>query len=138
MQRPSSHPSHPLDVAVSADTAGDALDIELTNVSQRALQLYEHSLPWKGVNSLILIAVLLDAQGTLVDKEVPIDDPGPALVGLAPGGALRGRVSLAVRFPRFAEARRSRDVGVFWSYGAQTSEGEKLGRSGGFLLFPKR
>jgi hypothetical protein len=131
-------PRDDVKVLVAADTSQDALDIELIYAGERALEIYEHSLPWRGALSIILVAVHANALGTPLDKEVPIDDPTPDTLLLEPGTTYRGRISLPSRFPGFAEARRSRDVIVFWSYALQSIDGEQLPRSGGFLLFPKR
>src|SRR5688572_24443891 len=92
------------------------LSITLTNKSRQQLKTYEHSLPWVGWNSIILVAVRTDAPGTVLDKPSPIDDPGPTSITIKPRQTLTGKISLAKRFPGLLEALKERDVIIFWSY----------------------
>ena len=126
------------DVSIEGDLEHDALRIELTSRSSRVFTVYEHSLPWVGQHSLLLIAVTADALGSPIEKLLAIDDPGPATITIEPGQTLGGSISLPSRFPEFCRARSERDVIVFWSYRLEpidTPAGERLG---GFVLFPRR
>jgi hypothetical protein len=115
-----------------------SLDVELTNSSNEPLEVYEHSLPWVGWYSLLLIAAKTDAPGTVLEKKTPVDDPGPGTTTLQPGQTLKGSISLVDRFPGFVEAVSSRDVIVFWSYQLQPLKGPALPRTAGYVLFPKQ
>jgi hypothetical protein len=131
-----------MDASVEIDVQGQSgpeyvLNITLTNSSSEPLTIYQHSLPWVGWYSMILIAVKTDAPGTVIDKVSPIDDPGPARLTIKPGETLEGKISLVSRFPGFAEALKERDVIVFWSYQFQPIDAAPLKRVGGYVVFPK-
>jgi hypothetical protein len=114
-----------------------SLNITLINRSPESPMIYQHSLPWVGWNSMLLIAVKTDALGTALDKLSPIDDPGPATITIRPGETLTGKIPLTHRFPGFLEALKERDVIVFWSYQLQPIDAAPLERVGGYVLFPK-
>jgi hypothetical protein len=114
-----------------------SLIVKLTNKSSEPLMVYQHSLPWLGWHSMLLIAVKTDALGTTIDKYSPIDDPGPARITIKPGETLAGKISLIGRFPGFLEALKVRDVVVFWSYQFQPIDAAPSKRVGGYVLFPK-
>jgi len=127
-----------VDIKIKGETDPEyALGVTLTNKSGAQLTTYEHSLPWVGLNSLILIAVKTDVLGTLLDKPSPIDDPGPASLTIQPGETVTGRIPLTHRFPGFVEALKGRDVIVFWSYQFKPIDSSPLKRTGGYVLFPK-
>ncbi len=131
----------PFEVSVALDhtssTAPYALDVTLTNRSSHTWTLYEHSLPWIGAHSMLLIVVRGDAVGTPIDSNLPIDDPGPATISIAPAASLRGTIPLQPRFPGFLEALYERDVIVFWSYHVQPVDSPPLPRVGGAVIFPQ-
>lgn len=127
-----------IDISVTGDgSANPLLRIEIVNRTVRPLKVYEHSLPWKGWQSLLLIAAKTDAVGGPLERELPVDDPGPGVVTIAPGESLRGEIALARVFPAIGEARRERDVVVFWSYQFKPIDADALPRAGGWVLFPK-
>ena len=101
------------------------------------MEVYRASLPWATVQSLVLVAVKLDALGTVVEQRFPIDDPSAEVITLAPGQVLEGAVPLDPRFPGLAAARRKRDVMVFWTWQLETVQGASFPRSSGAVLFPK-
>ena len=125
------------DVSIEGDREQNALKIELTNRSEQKLKVYEHSLPWIGWHSLILVAVKADALGTPLEKDARIDDPGPATVTIQPGATLEGHISLPMRFPDFCKERGERDVIVFWSYRLEPIDAPAGERCGGYVIFPK-
>jgi len=124
-------------VSIEGDLAQDMLQIELTNRSAQALKVYEHSLPWIGWHSLILVAVRADALGAPLAKDSRIDDPGPVTVIIPPGAILKGNIPLLLRFPDFRKVRGERDVIVFWSYRLEPIDAPAGERYGGYVLFPK-
>lgn len=127
-----------VDMDVKLSREGDyTLVIKLANRSRAALSVYEHSLPWEGWNSILLVAVQTDAVGTPLEAVRPVDIPGPTVTTLQPEKALEGKISLTKRFPGLTEALQKRDVIVFWSYQLQPLKGSALERSGGWLLIPK-
>ena len=131
-----------MDPSVEIDVQGQSdpeysLNITLTNRSPEPLVIYQHSLPWVGWNSMLLIAVKTDVLGTALDKSALIDDPGPASITIKPDETLTGKIPLARRFPGFLEALKDRDVIVFWSYQFQPIDAAPLKRVGGYVLFPK-
>lgn len=123
-------------LAVEGDRSGAKLNLSLTNESGEALTVYRHALPWVGSSSILLIAAQTDRPGTLLEKTLPVDDPGPEQVTIAPGVTVSGTIALPQRFPGFEEALRSRDVVVFWSYQCVTVAGQTLPRTSGAVLFP--
>ncbi len=114
-----------------------SLNIKLTNRSAQPLTVYQHSLPWVGWHSMLLIAVKADATGSVIEHSLLIDDPGAQTVTIAPDQTLTGGISLANHFPGLAEALKNRDVVVFWSYQLQPIGAAPLKRTGGCLVFPK-
>lgn len=126
-----------IELSIEGDFEQDALLIELRSRSTQPLTVYEYSLPWAGLHSLILVAVKADALGTPIVKELAIDDPGPATVTIQPGDTLSGSITLASRFPEFRSARSARDVIVFWSYRLEPIDVAAGERGGGFVLFPR-
>jgi hypothetical protein len=126
-----------IEMSVTPDLAQEVLHVELTNRSAQPLTLYDHSLPWVGLTSVILLAARADALGTLLAKDEMIDDPGPGTVTLQPAQTLRGAIALGSRFPEFSAARRERDIIVFWSYRVAAVDGVLGARVGGYELFPR-
>ncbi len=124
-------------VSIEGDLAKDMLQVELTNRSAEELKVYEHSLPWIGWHSLILVAVRADALGTPLAKDLRIDDPGPVTVIIPPGAILKGNIPLPLRFPDFRKVRGERDVIVFWSYRLEPIDAPAGERYGGYVIFPK-
>jgi hypothetical protein len=123
---------------VKAQTSPEyALNIMLTNKSAEALTIYQHALPWVGRYSMLLIAVQTDAAGTMLDKTLPVDDPGAARITIKPKETLAGKIVLVNCFPGFLEALKERDVIVFWSYQFQPIDAAPLKRVGGYVLFAK-
>lgn len=113
------------------------LKLTLTNASDAPLVLYRHSLPWVGNSSILLLAVKADRLGTVLEKKLPVDDPGPEQVTIAPGATMSGTISLSDRFPDFDNAIRDRDVIAFWSYECTPVQGPPLPRVSGAVLFPR-
>ena len=113
------------------------LHVELTNTSLAPLTLYRHSLPWVGPYSMILVAVKTDAQGTVLESESIIDDPGADTVTVQPGETLSGIIPLGSRFPGFSRSVNERDIIVFWTYQLRPIDRSPLERAGGYVLFPK-
>ncbi|MFA6162538.1 MAG: hypothetical protein WC685_03805 [Methylobacter sp.] len=124
-------------VSIEGDLSQDMLQMELTNRSTEALKVYEHSLPWIGWHSLILVAVRADALGIPLAKDMRIDDPGPGTIIIPPGAVLKGNIPLFLRFPDFRKVRGEQDVIVFWSYRLEPIDAPAWERYGGYVLFPK-
>jgi hypothetical protein len=126
-------------VTVSQPKPGEwVLDVQLTNQSSKPLTVYQHSLPWEGWDSMILIAVKADALGTRLEHPLPIDDPGPTKITIKPEETRKGTISLVKRFPNLAEALKARDVILFWSYQLEPIDAKPLDRMGGWLLIRKQ
>jgi hypothetical protein len=113
------------------------LQLTLTNHTPQPLTVYEWYLPWVGTYSLILYAAKANIPGTLIDKLLPVDDPGPATTTIQPGETRTGTIQLTRRFPGFRDALRDRDVVVFWSYQLQPIGAAPLPRTGGVVVFQK-
>jgi hypothetical protein len=127
-----------VEVTVTAvDAPEPRLHVRLTNTSGVALETYEHALPWRGVYSLLVVAVKTDPAGSVLERTLPIDDPGAGTVTVMPGQALEGDVLLTNRFPGFEQARADKDLLVFWGYRFQPLGRAPLPWSGGFVLFPR-
>jgi|ERR1044072_1052562 hypothetical protein len=127
-----------VDIDVKELTSPDnRLQITLTNRSSEPVETYEHALPWVGQYSILLIAAKTDAAGTILQKNLPVDDPGPATTTIQPGGTLTGEILLANRFPEFLQALKERDIVVFWSYQFQRVDGVPTQRVGGSVTFSK-
>lgn len=101
------------------------------------MTVYEHSLPWVGHYSMLLIAAKTDAVGSILEKVSPVDDPGPTTITLQTGETSAGKIHLASRFPGLLDALKDRDVIVFWSYRFQPIDMAPLQRAAGHVLFPK-
>ncbi|MCL7412005.1 MAG: hypothetical protein M8353_00090 [ANME-2 cluster archaeon] len=113
------------------------LNVALTNRLPEPLTTFHYSLPWVGWDSILLIAVETDAIGTIIDKNLMIDDPGPARTTIQPGGSLSGNIPLSGRFPNLNEALKEHDVILFWSYQFLPIDAHPLKRVGGYLLIPQ-
>lgn len=113
------------------------LKVTLANRSANPLTIYQHALPWVGWYSMLLIAVKTDVAGSVIEKTLPIDDPGPARTTIEPDEALEGEISLVLRFPTFLEDLKDRDILVFWSYQFKAIDDVPLPRVGGYVLIPK-
>lgn len=138
MQREVTPMTPAVDVQVTPLTGPEPkLRVRVTNTSDTALDAYEASLPWRTVYSMILVAVSTDPAGTVLERSLPIDDPGPGTITLRPGQALEGDVALERRFPGFVQAQAARDVLVFWSYRFQPIGRPALPWRGGFVVFPR-
>lgn len=132
--------SGPLFIHVAPDpSAGDEhrLEVKVEYRGSAPVQVYRASLPWATVQSLVLVAVKLDALGTVIEQRVEIDDPSADVITLTPGQVLEGTVSLDDRFPALSAARRKRDVMVFWTWQLETVEGASFPRASGAVLLPQ-
>jgi hypothetical protein len=125
-----------VDVEVTGQSGPEPrLHVTLRNSSSVALETYEHSLPWRGVYSMLVIVVRTDSVGSVLERSLPVDDPGPGTVTVRPGEVLEGDVALAPRFPGFAQALAASDLLAFWSYRFQAVGQAPLPWTGGFVLF---
>ena len=124
-------------MSIKGDLVQDRLQIELTNQSAQELKVYQHSLPWIGWHSLLMVAVSADALRTPLAKDSRIDDPGPVTVIIPPGAILKGNIPLPLRFPDFRRVRIERDVIVFWSYRLEPINAPAWERCCGYVIFPK-
>jgi hypothetical protein len=126
-----------VDVQVARAPGSDPrLRVTLRNTSGAAAETYEHALPWRGVYSMLLLAVRTDPAGSVLERSLPVDDPGPATVTLQPGETLEGDIPLAERFPEFAEAQKAGALLVFWAYRFQPVGTPPLSWTGGLVIFP--
>lgn len=113
------------------------LHARLTNRTAQPLSAYAHALPWQGAYSMIVVAVRADAPGTVLERTLPIDDPGPATITIQPGETLSGDIALQARFPGFEDARKEVGVIVLWSYRFQPEGGEPDARASGHVVFAR-
>ena len=112
------------------------LHVSLRNTSNATVETYEHSLPWRGVYSMLVIVVRADSAGSVLDRSLPVDDPGPGTVTVQPGQTLEGDIAIAPRFPGFVQALSEADLLVFWGYRFQAVGQAPLPWTGGLVLFP--
>lgn len=128
-------------VAVSLDRSQSDLGmmIQLTSKSKGPLRIYESDLPWAHWNSLVLTAVKPKRGGEVLKnpRALPIDDPGPRTLVLAPGTTVQGRISLDKRFPDISQEIQRSDILIFWSYQLTPIDAAQLERAGGWFLIPK-
>lgn len=123
-------------IEVTGETSPEyRLSIAVTNQTDKPLTTYEQQLPWAGWQSLVLIAVKTDPGGTVLERSLPVDDPGPSQIDIAPGQTLNGYIQLGKTFPQFEEALKVRDVVVFWSYQFAPIDKPRSCRDCGYVLF---
>lgn len=128
-----------IDLAVEAIWApGYRLRLALTNSSGRSTTCYQSQLPWGSQYSLILVAVITDGPGTVLERTSPIDDPGPSTITINNGEMLTGEIDLEKRFPRLRQATGERDAILFWSYQFQAIDAPPEPRTGAYVLLHKR
>jgi hypothetical protein len=128
------------DIALAVSSArlggGDvALNVQLRYSGATPIAVYHSDLPWGIRDSLLLVAVCLDARKSLLPQVTYIDDPSPGQVQMRPGEALSGNVSLGRRFPALPECLKRSSALVFWSYElTPVGSREPLSRQTGGLL----
>lgn len=126
-------------VAVEAmATPAHKLEMRLTNQSPGPITVFRNSLPWSSAYSALVVAVKTDAVGTAIDRSTPVDDPVVGTLTIQPGETLTGQIDLDRRFPGLSSGLKGRDVVVFWSHQLQTTGGEPLPRTGGWVLLSKQ
>jgi hypothetical protein len=113
------------------------IDLKLTNTSRSVLELYTHSLPWRGHYSMVLVAADTLPAGNAVARSLMIDDPPFAFTTLKPGESLQGEIRLASRIPDIITMLRKRDMILFWAYRPTTVTQARGRWVGGWLLLPK-
>lgn len=127
-----------IDVEVRGVLTPEArLHVTLTNRSDEKLVIFEHSLPWRGAYSMIVVAVETDPAGAPLERTLPIDDPGPGTTSIEPGETRTGDISLVQRFPNFLKTLAERDVLVFWAYRFQPLGEPPLSWTAGHVIFPR-
>jgi len=128
-------------VDVALEPSGDEqyrLRLRIEYRGDVPVSVYRASLPWATVQSLLLVAVKLDALGTVIEQVFPIDDPGVDRITLHPEQVLEGDIPLQVRFPGLAAAHREWDVMIYWTYQLKTVDGMAFERVSGSVFLPKR
>lgn len=120
----------------SNDTANVVIDIQITNICRKTIEILPEYLPW-GLDSMILHAVCLDKpNGTALQRIYFEAYPVGEMVVIKPGEVKSGHYSLETVFPYLDDARNRADVLLLWSY---TMSGHpELVRQYGVLLIPKR
>jgi hypothetical protein len=113
------------------------LHVTLTNRSHEELLIFEHSLPWRGAYSMIILAVETDPAGTPLERTLPIDDPGPSTIAIKPGETVSGEIALAPRFPDLPRILGDKGVLVFWAYRFQPVGERPLPWAAGHIIFPR-
>lgn len=84
---------------------------------------------------MILVAVKPDKN--CLTRSIPIDDPTPERVSIAPNESLSGEVSLEKAFTGLNKALKKSEINLFWAY--QPPEELHIGRwSGGWILIPQQ
>ena len=124
-------------VAVTSAIEEDSiLNLTLTVSSDAPISMYESDLPWGNAYSTVILAATV--RGVPLQREAPIDDPGPSTRSLHNGQRLVGKIRLNDRFPELRRELRKNDVLIFWSYEGKTVDGRKLSRSGGWHALPMK
>jgi hypothetical protein len=122
-------------LTTSARLADDfQLEFTVTWTGKEDLRLYEAALPWGTVYSAVIVAVT--AEGEVLRRELPIDDPGPTVAVLRPGVPSKGRVQLLRVYPQLKRISSQTEVILFWSY--RPGGIAKVGRSGGWISVGER
>ena len=117
---------------------GNRGEVTLKNTTTQVINMYKYNLPWEGMYSIIIIMVKADATGSIIEKLLPIDDPGTAVITIKPGEMLKGFINLTDRFPKLDEITSDRDVILFWSYQLQIINKPPLERVNGSVIIPKK
>ena len=127
-----------IDIQVHGVLAPDPrLRVALTNQSDEKLLIFEHSLPWRGAYSMIILAVETDPAGTPLKRTLPIDDPGPGTTTIEPGETVSSEIALAPRFPDLPRILADKDVLVFWAYRFQQVGEPPLPWAAGHVILPR-
>ena len=109
------------------------LEFTVTWLGKNDLQLYEADLPWGTVDRTLIIAVT--SGGEVLQRSLPIDDPGPSILVLRSGVAARGSLNLLTLYPQLKRIASTAEVIVFWSYQPRL-KAFKAERVGGFVALP--
>jgi len=121
-------------------TARDSyvLNVALATQDNQPVTMYEADLPWGSAQSMTLIAITTDRPGSVLERELLVDDPSPRRVTLTSGHPLRGSINLSDGFRQFNESAEKGELVLFWSYRARplTPLGDE--QHAGWLLVPKR
>lgn len=124
-----------LDVSPACAAAAQcSLQLILTNEHHEAVSLNRSLLPWRP-NAMLIVASENRGSGESLELFRPVDDPGPDMITILPGGSVTGVLHLNSRFRGFAEALKRADVVVWWMYrpyGRQPLNSDPL--IGGVLL----
>ncbi len=122
------------------------LDLELTNTGRSDLELYTHSLPWRGWYSMVLVVTDTIPMGGPLTQPMIIDDPTVGSTTIKPGESLQGEIRLArrrvfdprdPRAPHLVGMLKHRDMMLFWAYQPITVNQTRGKWVGGWLLLPK-
>ena len=113
-----------------------ALHIELQYHGTKPVSIYKSDLPWGIRDSLLLVAVCLDATKSVIPAVTYIDDPSPGTLELKPGQKVQGTILLKRRFPTLPECLREKEALIFWSYQLSPIGNEKpiVRTSGGLAI----
>lgn len=110
--------------------------MELTNTSQGDLEMITHSLPWRGLYSVVLVPTDTIPAGTPMSHPAIIDDPPFDVTTIKPDQSLSGQVRLAWRFPALVAMLKAREMILFWAYQPTTVNQTRGKWVGGWLLLP--
>ncbi len=116
------------------------IDLELTNTSRATLELFTHSLPWRGYYSVVLVATGNFPAENPLSHPLITDDPPAALTAFTTiklGESLKGEIRLASRIPDLVKLLKNRDMILFWAYQPTTVNHTRGKWVGGWLLLPK-
>jgi hypothetical protein len=131
----------PVPIEVQATLSGSMsksgiVEFKLKNTGYQPISLYASDLPWGVRTSIMLVPVLLGADQAPLEPALYIDDPGPAVVIIAPAATLHGSVELVSRFPRLPAVLKERGVMLFWSYRVNLIDGRATVRQSGAVELP--
>ena len=114
-----------------------ALEFTLRNSGSVPFEFFAADLPWGTRHSLMAVPVTNDAEARRIAEALYVDDPKPGQMTIKAGEQLSGSVDLSRRFPSLAEALKTREVIVFWSFQPTQVNGTQVHRTSGAVVLPK-
>jgi hypothetical protein len=111
------------------------LRVTLHSGAENTATFFKSQLPWGNRYSMVIVAVT--PHGGCLDKELPIDDPGPEEISLAPKALLTGDIDLQWFVRDLNRVTKKSDVQLFWAY-ESPKELNIPHWSGGWILIPRQ
>jgi hypothetical protein len=111
------------------------LHVTVRSGAETTATFFKSQLPWGNRYSMVIVAVT--PHGGCLDKELPIDDPGPETISLAPRESLSGDIDLRWFIRDLSSVTKKSDLQLFWAY--QAPKEVKIAHwSGGWILIPRQ